>query len=327
MNISEIARLAGVSNAAVSRYFNNGYISDEKRERIRKVVEETGYTPSIQARTLRTKKTRMVGVIIPKINSDAISRVVAGISSVTAETEYELLLANTDNQAAKEVEYLKLFNRQRVDGVILIASIFTKNHAKALAKLEVPIVIVGQRQMGYDCIYHDDYHAARELTAALIRDRQPILGYIGVTLQDEAVGRQRQQGFLDALIASRCPFQEGQLATADFNLESGYRCASRMLQDLPALDGLVCATDRIAIGAMMYLKERGQSIPGDIEIAGIGDSQLSRVTSPTLTTVHFSYKTSGMEAAKRLLEMMDGDGGPPKEVKLGYRLIMQGSTR
>ena len=72
MNISEIAKMAGVSSAAVSRYFNNGYISDEKKERIRKVVEETGYRPSVQAQTLRTKKTKMIGVILPKINSSSI---------------------------------------------------------------------------------------------------------------------------------------------------------------------------------------------------------------------------------------------------------------
>ena len=76
MNIAEIAQLAGVSRAAVSRYFNNGYISQEKREAIRKVVEETGYRPSIQAQTLRTKKTKMVGVIVPKVASASIGKIV-----------------------------------------------------------------------------------------------------------------------------------------------------------------------------------------------------------------------------------------------------------
>ena len=88
MNIGDIAKRAGVSRAAVSRYFNNGYISEEKKEAIRKVVEETGYRPSIQAQTLRTKKTRLVGVILPKIDSAAIGNVVAGILAVLNESGY-----------------------------------------------------------------------------------------------------------------------------------------------------------------------------------------------------------------------------------------------
>ena len=95
MNIKEIARRAGVSSAAVSRYFNNGYISGEKQEAIRKVVEETGYRPSIQAQTLRTRRTRMIGVIVPKVASASIGRIVEGILSVLNESEYQMLLAVT----------------------------------------------------------------------------------------------------------------------------------------------------------------------------------------------------------------------------------------
>ena len=108
MNINEIAKLANVSRATVSRYFNDGYVSAEKREQIRRVIEETGYKPSAQAQMLRTKKTKQIGVIIPKINSESISRITAGIESVLAERGYQMLLAGTDNTPAKEVEYLSL---------------------------------------------------------------------------------------------------------------------------------------------------------------------------------------------------------------------------
>ena len=102
MNINEIARLAGVSRATVSRYLNDGYVSDEKKAVIRKVIEETGYQPSSQAQMLRTKKTKLVGVIIPKINSDTVGRMVAGISDVLNRSGYQLLLANTDNNIEED---------------------------------------------------------------------------------------------------------------------------------------------------------------------------------------------------------------------------------
>ena len=98
MNINEIAELAGVSRATVSRYFNDGYVSAQKREMIQRVIEETGYKPSAQAQMLRTKKTRQVGVIIPKINSESISRMVAGISMELKADGFWLLLADTENE-------------------------------------------------------------------------------------------------------------------------------------------------------------------------------------------------------------------------------------
>ena len=115
MNINEIARLAGVSRATVSRYLNDGYVSDEKKAVIRKVIEETGYQPSSQAQMLRTKKTKLVGVIIPKINSDTVGRMVAGISDVLNRSGYQLLLANTDNNIEEELKYLHLFKDNQVD--------------------------------------------------------------------------------------------------------------------------------------------------------------------------------------------------------------------
>ena len=109
MTIKEIAKLAGVSSAAVSRYLNGGYVSDEKKEQIKKVIEETGYQPSAQARMLRTKKACLIGVVVPKINSESISRIIAGIEKVLSERNYQMLLAGTDNTPVKEIEYMRLF--------------------------------------------------------------------------------------------------------------------------------------------------------------------------------------------------------------------------
>lgn len=144
MTIKEIAQLAGVSSAAVSRYLNGGYVSEEKKEQIRKVIEETGYQPSAQARMLRTKKASLVGVVVPKINSESISRITAGIESVLAERGYQMLLAGTDNTPAKEVEYLRLFENYPVDGIILVGTMFTAGHRKFLKETKVPGVVIGR---------------------------------------------------------------------------------------------------------------------------------------------------------------------------------------
>lgn len=130
-------------------------------------MEETGYRPSMQAQTLRTKKTRIIGVIVPKIASASIGRIVEGILSVLNKNNYQMLLAVTQNDPEKELEYLSAFHDKQVDGVILVATILTPEHKRMLKKSSVPVVIVGQQLSGQCAVFHDDYHASYDLTKLL----------------------------------------------------------------------------------------------------------------------------------------------------------------
>lgn len=321
MNIVDIAKLAGVSRAAVSRYFNNGYISEEKREAIRKVVEETGYRPSVQAQTLRTKKTKMIGVIVPKIASASIGRVVEGILSVLNESDYQMLLAVTQNNPQKELEYLSTLNDKQVDGVILVATVITAEHKRILKNLSVPVVLVGQKLSGQCCVYHDDYHAAYDLTRLLLEKGRTKLGYISAILQDKAVGAERYRGYKDAVCDAGHEELADNLVIASFTVSSGYEKAKELLDKCAGLDGLICATDTMAAGAVQYLREQGMEIPGQILVAGQGDSEIGKVTACPLTTVHFSYEKSGEVAVQMLMETLGSGETALKEVKLGYHLV------
>lgn len=327
MNIAEIARRAGVSSAAVSRYFNNGYISEEKREQIRRVVEETGYRPSLQAQTLRTKKTKLIGVILPKIDSAvAIGSMVAGILSVLNEKGYQLLLADTQNNPAKELEYLSVFNEKQVDGVIFIATVFSSAHKKALKNMQVPVVLAGQLLSGYYCVYHDDYHALYDMTRLILEKGRKRLGFISVFHQDKAAGLDRYRGYCDAVKAAGLEELESHYVIADFTMESGYEKTGELLEKWGELDGILCATDSIAIGAIQYLKERGIRIPEEVMVTGHGDSVLSRVVEPALTTIRYSYEESGRLAASILLEILEKGESPMKEVKMGYEIVEKESS-
>lgn len=321
MNIAEIAKLSGVSSAAVSRYFNHGYISEEKREAIRKVVEETGYRPSVQAQTLRTKKTKMIGVIVPKIASASIGRVVEGILSALSGKDFRMLLAVTQNDPKKELEYLSALKEKQVDGMILVATVLTAEHKHMLKHASVPVIIVGQHLSGHCCVYHDDYHASYDMTKFMLDCGRNRLGYIGAILQDEAVGKERYRGFQDAVSdAGYGDLAENTVISA-FTVASGYEKAGEILKKCGNLDGLVCATDSMAAGAVQYLHEQGICIPDQVLVAGQGDSDMARVTSPPLLTVHYSYEKSGEIAVGMLLEILQGEEAAAKEVKLGYRLI------
>lgn len=321
MNIAEIAKMAGVSSAAVSRYFNDGYISEEKREAIRRVVDETGYRPLAQAQMLRTKKTKMIGVVVPKIASASIGRVVEGILSVLNESGYQMLLAVTQNDPKKELEYLSAFREKQVDGVVLIATVFTAEHKHMLKNLSVPVVIAGQYLSGYCCVFHDDYHASYDLTKLFLDKGRKKLGYIGAIQQDKAVGAERYRGFCDAVRDAGAEKLSENYVTAAFTVASGYEKAGELLEQCGGLDGMICATDTMAAGAMQYLKEHGRKVPEEILVAGQGDSEMAKVISPALITVHYSYEQSGEIAVQMLLELLSREDSAVREVKLGYYIV------
>lgn len=327
MDINQIAKMAGVSRATVSRYLNDGYVSKEKRAAIRRVIDETGYVPSRQAQTLRTGKTRVAGVVIPKINSASVGRMVAGISSVLNEAGYQVLLANTDNDPERVVGFLRLFSEGgRVDGVILIGTVFTRAHHSAIASLPVPLVVLDQELAGQWCIYQDDFGALYQLTEQVLeRGERP--AYIGVLEDDVAAGKRRHEGFLAACRdrGIACP-PEAQLV-ADFSVDAGYTACEQLLERKLGIDTIVCATDSIAYGALTCLREADIAVPEGVQVAGVGDSELSQVITPRLTTVYYHYKTSGIEAAKMLVGLMTSSDRIPREIKMGFEVIPRDSTR
>lgn len=324
MTINEIAKLAGVSRATVSRYINNGYVSIEKRERIQKIIEETGYVPSAQAQMLRTKKTKLIGVILPKISSSTISRMTAGISDVITKYGYMMLLANTNNNENEEIKYLQLFKDNQVDGIILIATVFTKKHISLLKKCKVPVVILGQKLSGYSCVYQDDYNATFDITSKMLETGKKI-GYIGVTEKDVSAGKNRKEGFIDALIKHNIEIDKSLIVEGEFNIESGYKNMKNILEKSPDIDSVFCATDTLAIGALAYIREQNIKVPEEIQVVGTGDTPMGEITK--LSTVHFYYKTSGVEAGKTLMDILETGQNVKKEIKMGYDIIIRDTTR
>ena len=327
MDINQIAEMAGVSRATVSRYLNDGYVSQEKRERIARVIDETGYVPSKRAQQLRRGRTDVVGVIIPKINSASISRIVAGMTTVLNEAGYQVLLANTENDAARELDFLQLFlERDQVDGIVLVATVLSPAHKKAIRAAQVPVVIVDQSLPGLPCVYQNDYGAVFAATE-LVLEHAAHPAYLGVFEEDESAGRDRRRGFADACEAAGLEVPHGAVLTAEFSVDSGYSCTEQILESFPQVDAIVCATDSIAFGALTCLRERGRAVPDEIQVTGVGDSELAQIVTPTLTTVHHHYKTSGSEAAKMLVGLMTGTDRVAREVKMSFELVQRRSTR
>ena len=328
MNINKIAELAGVSNATVSRYLNGGSVSRKTGERIQRIIEETGYKPSISARMTRTGQSNYIGVIVPKINSESVSRMMDGLTEVLNNQGYEVLLGNANQSMEKELCFLDLFKQREMAGLVLFGTIVSREHVEMLKSLKMPVVILGQSIQGFSCVYFDDYHAAYDLTECLLKKEVKRFAYIGVTNQDVAAGQMRRKGMLEALKAHHYPLEEMICAEAVFSVPSGYECMRRLYERYPDVDAVFCSTDSIAAGAMMYLRDHGISVPETVRITGIGHDQKSDIIMPQLTTADYYYCSSGREAASILLDLIRNwkDGVTTRELKLGYELLERGST-
>ena len=326
MNINEIAELAGVSRATVSRYLNNGYVSGEKKAAIQRVIEETGYQPSQQARNLRSKVTKLIGVIIPRIQSESVSRMVAGISEALSAKGYQLLLANTQNNTKEELKYLRVFGKNQVDGIIFMGTMFSKEHLHLMEEVEVPIVVAAQEIRQYSCVFQDDYHAAYD-AAKMLTEKGRNIAYIGVTTKDKVAGKARKNGFLDAMADAGIKVEKSCMCETEFRMQGGYEKAAQLWKTHPETDSLFCATDSLAVGALRYFHEHGIEVPGQVQIVAFGDTEMGSAVSPAITSVHFYYKTMGQEAAKMLVEILDSGDDLKKHLKMGYQLVKKESLR
>lgn len=321
VTLKDIAQMAEVSLSAVSRYLNGGSLSEEKAQRIKKAIDETGYRPNQTAQALRAGALKQIGVIVPKINSNSVSCVVAGINPVMEEKGYSLFLGSTEGRDEKELQLLNLMQDNQVSGIIIMASTMTPLKRDAFRACRVPIVITGQSFEGFSCVHHDDYGAMKDLTERMIAKGRRRIVYIGTDERDAATGLARRKAAFDAL--KKAGLDAVHLVAASYEVESGYECAQQILSLYPETDGVLCATDKIAHGVMKALKEAGRRLPEEVSICGVGDDWPDQLTTPTLTTARLYHEQCGRDAAGILLQRIEGKHTelPLRQLCLGYTIV------
>ncbi|MFB5663357.1 LacI family DNA-binding transcriptional regulator [Alteribacillus sp. HJP-4] len=326
VTIRDIAEIANVSRTTVSRVLNNStYVSKEVKERVTRAIEETGYIPSEHAKAMRTKRTKVIGVILPKISTETTSRVVHGIDEELSSHGYQILLANSDLQLEKEIEHLKLLQSRRVDGIIIMATNTDQRLQEEIKALTVPVVALGQDIPGITCVVYDDYHAAADLIELFINRGRGRIGFIGVNEKDNAVGHLRRKAYLDRMHFHKLSIENTWMEEGTFNIHSGYEAMQTIWSTSARKpDAIFAVTDRLAIGAMEFLKEKQINIPKEVAVAGIGASELSKYVTPPLTTVDYFNNEAGRVTAIHLLKKLNIHCQTEKKL-LGYRLIKRDS--
>ncbi len=320
MNITEFARLAGVSKASVSRYFNGGYLSDEKRAQIEAAIARTGYRPSAQAQMLRTRRTRQVALVLPRLTSERCAAMAQGASQALGD--YQLLLWPTDGDGRRELQALEALEEGRVDGILWAASVITREQKALLDTLKKPLVLLGQQHPLCSSVCWDDQGAARAATAAMLAQGRTQPALLGVTLQDRAAGAGRRRGFEEAVREAGLTVPQARMLFAQPTMDSGCQQARRLFTG-GAPDCILCATDAVALGAMEYCRSAGIRVPEDVMVAAVGDSRPARLAG--LTCAVYDWELAGQRAGSLLLELLEEQTTPRTET-LGFELRLRAST-
>lgn len=303
ITIQDIANMVNVSKSSVSRYLNNGYVSEENAKKIKEAIEKTGFETNFFAKRLKTKRSKLIGVIIPRINSFTSGHLLTGIIEKLEENNYQGIILVSNLSIEKEIANISSLAQQGVDGIIVNSIAITEEHIKLINRLNIPTIFTGQKNEFTNYIKINDYEAGRIMGNYFKSNNHKKVVFVGVDEKDVSVGIERKKGFIDAFTECNENSKVNFVKT-NFSFENAYEKAEEVLKYNPT--GIVCATDNICLGILRYLHENNIKVPDEISLAGFGGYDVGSVSYPTLTTVEFDYKLIGEKTANGILELIEG---------------------
>jgi len=331
--IKDIAKRTGVSHSTVSRALRgNSLISFETAERIRRAALEMGYQPSAAARSLKTHRTQVLGVIVSSLADPFFSEILFGIEECAQEGGYSLFIAASQHDPLRERKIVQTMMEQRTDGVIICSSSFSAEQGRQLITHGFPIVAVNyQAAEGFHySIYHDDIDGSRQLTRHLIELGHRRIAYLGNSCSGRTT-LDRLSGFRQEMAQTGLPLLEEYIHHAPGSEpQLGLDSVEYFLGLKIRPTAIVCYNDVLAVGVLKGLRQAGLRVPEDISVTGFDNITFSDYTTPPLTTIDQPKRSLGREAAELLLDLLkpesDKPGGRQNVKILKGALLVRGST-
>jgi DNA-binding LacI/PurR family transcriptional regulator len=332
VRMKEVASRAGVSVKTVSNVVN-GYlhVAPSTRERVQRAIDEMGYRPNLSARSLRSGRTGIIAVAVPRLDEPYFAELAAAVIGVADEHGCTVLVEQTDGQLGREQLAVSGIRPDLIDGLILSPLALGADDLLGTTGTSTPLVLLGERisDSSHDHVAIDNVAAARLATEHLLslgRTRVAAIGTMeSVTAQ---TARLRRTGYHEAMSAAGYPVLPGHEQEVEgFTRQAGALAAERLL-DLPERpDAVFCFSDLLAIGALHALRRRGVGVPDEIAVIGVDDIAESRFSTPTLTTVAQDVDEIARLAVDALLHRLsDGAQDPPHEVAASFELRVRDST-
>ncbi len=331
VTIKDIARSAGVSHATVSRALHgNPLISAETSQRIRQIAAELGYQPSVAARSLKTNRSQVLGVIVSHIADPFFSEILQGIDEVAQQGGYSLFIAALQHSLERERAIVKTMREHRVDGVIICSTPFSAEQSQLLASYKTPLVVINN-QSAEDyrySIYHDDLDGSQQVTQHLLSLGHKRIAYLGSAISGRT-NDQRLSGYKERMQAAGLYIPGGYIHEVQANdPETGRRAVEHFLSLPERPTAVFCFNDMLATGVLQGLRRSGLRVPQDCSVAGFDNITFSAYTNPPLTTFDQPKHEIGTQAARLLLELLGPEGESHKRTIQALRgqLLVREST-
>nr|MBN1229879.1 LacI family DNA-binding transcriptional regulator [Anaerolineae bacterium] len=329
LTLEQIGELAGVSRSTVSRVVNEQPgVKAEVRERVLKVIAETGYQPNPAARSLAGQRTRIIGLVIPEtaqilFTDPYFPRLIQGIAQACNASDYALslfLFHTTDDEVALSK---RIAQKQLFDGLLITATYIGDPLVEYLLSSDIRFV-----QLGYNdnpqvnCVDADNFSGAYQAVVHLIR-----LGFRRIATitgpMSNLAAVHRKDGYLQALGDRGILVEDDLVATSDYTQEGGYQAMTDLLQHKP--EAVFVASDAMSLGALRAMRDHGVSVPDDIALVSYDDLPLALLAEPALTTVRQPIKRLGILGVETLIDILRNGAKPPRRIILPTELVVRDS--
>lgn len=331
VKLADIAKETGLSINTVSRALNSrDGVRDETRARVQQVAARLGYLPNNAARSLRTKRTNTIGVILEDNSNPYCSKLLKTIEEAAIPANYNVIMCNTNEEEVRELRAVELLLEKLVDGIIIHPLQQSNRVLTRLLQAGVPFVTVGRRFPDHQTNYVvcNNYEGTKMAVRHLITNRgcKNILFFCLPQRSSSAIDRLR--AYKDELQSHGLVFRESLVRYIKINIESGYLAMKEVLESGLRFDGVFCGCDIIAIGVLNALLEQGLRVPDDVPIVGYDDIDFSAYLAVPLTTVHQPIQKIGANAVDILLELINSKNKTleKKEIVLNPELIIRSSA-
>jgi LacI family transcriptional regulator len=333
VTLRDVAVRAGVHPATASRALNPEtriLVSEDTAQRVLDAAAALGYRPNPVARSLRTRRSHTVGVLIPDLNNPLFPPIVRGLEDRLAAAGYVALIGNTDSDDERERMVFEQMRARHVDGLVLATARLRHPLLAEAARSEMPVVLINRLAQDYSfpSVTVDNERGVRMAVAHLSALGHRRIAHIAGP-QEMSTGLSRYRGFVTAMESGGLQVDGDLIVFAKaFTVEEGLRC-SRLLLERGAGAGctaIAAANDMLAVGCYAALDDAGLTCPDDISVVGFNDMPFIDRLRPPLTTIRFPHYQVGTEAAQLLLERIAEHAGPVKILYLAPELVIRGST-
>ena len=327
--IRDVAKRAGVAPITVSRVINDsGYVSQGTRARVEAAIVELGYVPNTLARSLRSRRTNTLALVLTDITNPFWTTVARGVEDAASDAGFNVILCNTDESQIEEDRYLRVLLQKQVDGVLLVPARSTSESVPRIQKQDTPVVVLDRRvpDAPVDVVRCDSEGGAYQLTRLLLS-----LGHRRIAIlsgpREVSTAEDRVTGYKRALAENGLNPEQDLIHYGEFTLENGYATTQRVLSIVPRPTALFAANNFIAIGALRALREAGLRVPEDVALVGFDDLPPALVVDPFLTVAAQPAYQMGQRATELLLARLS-DQAPEEyqQVVLPTELIVRRSS-